>query len=268
MRETLKSNRDLFVEPSTAFVTSDPITAYKHFLPRARAIAVEAIVPCPGDLAFARQAIERGLTAIEPHLETVQAKLPRLSIATLFELRPLMIGLSFAIDRIASTPEAVMEGHLARMRFMRSLTLRQLEVLAYLDLVPEARVKAIRLGPSPVDSCREAIAIVALYSEYSVELAGKHPFTSAQLNQLWEQGRWLLDGLRSRSTTVTTVWRESATVIRDRFWTLLAGIHEELREAGVVIFGLKNLDDHVPRLGRAGSAATLEAAEPPRAAAG
>lgn len=268
MRETLKSKQDLFVEPSAAFVTADPIAAYKHFLPRARAIAADTITPCPADLAPARHAVERGLTAIEPHLEAVQARLPRLSIATLFELRPLMIGLCFAVDRVACTPEGVMEGHVARLRFMRTLALRQLEVLAYLDLVPEARVKAIRVGPGSIDACREAIAIVAVYSDFAVELAGKHPFTAAQLDQLRERGHWLLGALRSQSGAVTSGWREPATVIRDRFWTLLNGIHDELREAGAAIFGLKHLDDHVPPLGRAAAASEPQSGAPPRSATG
>ena len=266
MRETLKSSKDLGLEPSAAFATADPLAAYKHFLPRARAIDFDAIKPCPTDLEFLRHAIERGLTAIEPHLEAVQARLPRLSIAALFELRPLVLGLSFAVSRVASTPEGAMEGHLERLRFMRNLTLRQLEIFAYLDLIPEARVQAIRLGPAPIDTCREAVAIVALFSEYTITLAGKHPFTSAQLNQLWEQGHWLLGALRSRTGGVAPVWRDSATVIRDRFWTLLSGLHDELREAGVVIFGLLHLDDRVPPLGRRG--ASQAAAAPSKAKAG
>ena len=127
-------------------------------------------------------------------------------------------------------------------------------------------MKAIRVGPRPMDACREAIAIVAVYSDHSAELAGKHPFTSAQLDQLWEQGRRLLDALRSRLTTVTHVWRESAIVIRDRFWTLFSEIHDGLREAGVVIFGLRQLYEHIPQLDR--SSIAPDAIAPPRAATG
>jgi hypothetical protein len=36
--------------------------------------------------------------------------------------------------------------------------------------------------------------------------------------------------------------------IRDQFWTMINGRHERLREAGVVIFGLKRLDEVVPPL--------------------
>lgn len=253
MRDTLKSSEDLGRDSSAAFVTTDPIAAYKHFLPRARAIAADEVKPCPVDLAPAQHTIEQGLVAIDPHLDALRAKLPRLSIATLFELRPLWLGLSFAAARVACTPEGVMEDDLEKLRFMRNITLRQLEIFASLDLVPAARVKAIRLGPTPIDTCREAIAIVALFSAYTTELSGKHPFTEAQLNHLWEQGHGLQGALRSLSGGVTTLWRDSATATRDRFWTLLTEVHDELREAGVALFGLKHLDDHVPPLARSGA---------------
>ena len=196
-------------------------------------------------------------------------KLPRLSIPSLLELRALGLGLSFAADRIASTSEGALEKQLEQLRFMRNLTLRQLEIFAYLDLIPEDRVHALRVGPAPIESCREAIAIVALFSEYTMAIAGKHPFTAAQLNELWERGHWLLGALRSRSAGVTTVWREPSTLIRDRFWTLLTELHDELREAGVAVFGLKNLDDHIPPLGRRFvRSGTQPAVVPPKAAAG
>ncbi len=266
--ETLKSNQDLGLGPPAAFVGADPLAAYKHFLPRAQAISSDAIKPCTVDLTFARHNIECGLVAIQPHLVAVQARLPRLSIPSLLELRVLPLALSFAVDRIASTTEGAMENHLERLRFMRNLALRQLEIFAYLDLVPEDRVQAIRLGPTPIDSCREAIAVVALFAEFTLVIAGRHPFTAAQLNELWERGHWLLGALRSRSAVVTTVWREPATLIRDRIWTLITERHDDLREAGVAIFGLKTLDDHVPPLGRRSSrTGTIPAVTPPRTAA-
>lgn len=250
MHETLKSNQDLGLGPPAAFATDNPLVAYKHFLPRAQGLSSDAIKPCATDVALARQNLERGLVAIQPHLDAVRARLPRLSLPSLPELRALGLGLSFAADRVAATPEGVMEQHLERLRFMRSLTFRQLEIFAYLDLIPEDRVQSILLGPAPIDSCREALAIVALFSEHTLAFAGKHPFTAVQLNELWERGQWLLRALRSRSAGLTQVWREPATVIRDRFWTLLTQHHDELREAGVAIFGLKHLDEHIPPLGR------------------
>jgi hypothetical protein len=270
VRETLKSNRDLGVEPPNAFTTTDPLAAYKHFQPRAQAISSDAIKPCTVDVEVARQNLEHGLQAIEPHLDAIHARLPKLSIPSLLELRALGLALSFATERIASTTEGAIEKHLERLRFMRNLTLRQLEILAYLDLIPEARVQAIRVGPTPIESCREAIAIVALFSEYTMVLTGRHPFTAVQLNELWERARWLLDALRSRSGGVTASWREPATLIRDRYWTLLVDVHDELREAGVALFGLKHLDDHIPPLGRrvVVQSGTRPAVTPPKAATG
>jgi hypothetical protein len=250
VRETLKSNQDLGIEPPASFVTLDPLAAYKHFLPRAQALSSDAIKACTAEIALARHNVELGLAAITPHLDAVQARLPRLAISSLLDLRAIGLALSFAADRLASTPEGVQEKCLDRLRFMRNLAFHQLEIFAYLDLVPGDRVQSIRRGPEPVDTCREAIAIVALFAEFTISFTGKHPFTTAQLDELREQGHWLLGTLRSRSGGVIQVWREPATLTRDRFWTLLVDRHDELREAGVAIFGLKRLDEHVPPLGR------------------
>jgi hypothetical protein len=47
---------------------------------------------------------------------------------------------------------------------------------------------------------------------------------------------------------------------REPGWRNQGRKHEELRQAGAVIFGLKNLDDHIPPLGaRAASATTASA---------
>lgn len=259
MRETLKSNQDLRGQPEAGFDTTDPRAAYKHFLPRINALSLEAIKPCTVDVALARRNIEVGLVAVTSYLDLARARLPRLSVPLLFELRPLGLALSFAADRVAATAEGALEGHLERVRFLRNLTLRQLEIFAYLDLVPEARVEAVRLGATPIDTCREALSIVALFAEYAPAIGGRHPFTDAQLNQLWERAQWLLRALRSRSAG--TAWGEPATTIRDRFWTLVVEVHDELREAGVAIFGLKRLDEHVPPLGHPG-------AKPAKAATG
>jgi hypothetical protein len=250
VRDTLKSNQDLGVEPPAAFVATDAISAYKHFLPSAQALSSDAIAGCTVEIAVARHNIELGLAAILPHLDALQARLPRLAIPSLLDLPAIGLALAYAADRVAATPEGALEKHLERLRFMRNLTFRQLEIFAYLDLVPGDRVQSIRRGPEPIDICREAIAIVALFAEFTSSFTSKHPFTAAQLDELREQGHWLLGALRSRSGGVTQVWREPATLTRDRFWTLLTQRHDELREAGAALFGLKHLDEHVPPLGR------------------
>jgi hypothetical protein len=37
--------------------------------------------------------------------------------------------------------------------------------------------------------------------------------------------------------------------VRDQLWAIINARHEHLRQAGAVVFGLKNLDEHVPPLG-------------------
>ncbi len=53
-------------------------------------------------------------------------------------------------------------------------------------------MKAIRAGAGPLDKAHDAVNIVGYFAELGSTIAGKHPFTSAQLDQLAEDGQWLL----------------------------------------------------------------------------
>lgn len=130
MRDTLKSNQGLGVEPPASFVSTDPVSAYKHFLPRVQAISSEAIQACTVEIAVARHNIELGLAAIMAHLDALQVRLPRLAIPSLLDLRAIGLALAYAADRVAATPEGAVEKHLERLRFMRNLTFCQLEIFA------------------------------------------------------------------------------------------------------------------------------------------
>ena len=161
VRDTLKSNNRLGVAPPVTFDAVDPLEAYKHFLPHAQALSSDTIEPCTVDIALARHNIERALAAIEPHHGAIRPG-PRSSpLPAILELPALAIGLASRPIASPPPPRTPWRKHLERLRFMRSLALRQLEIFAYLDLVPEARVQALRVGPTSSDTCHEAVAIVA-----------------------------------------------------------------------------------------------------------
>src|SRR4051794_32990721 len=72
----------------------------------------------------------------------------------------------------------------ARLRPVRRMALGYLEIAAEMDLVPVARVKAIRANTGPLDEARDGVAIVALFRDHAAALAGKHPFNEEALAQL------------------------------------------------------------------------------------
>jgi hypothetical protein len=234
----------------THYVTTDPAAAYKHFLPLVQALPEDTLRACNLDVEIARHNIDRALTALEPHLAAVRKKLPSASIPEILELRSLGLALVFADDLILPVVNRrAIKDRLALLRPLRDRTLRQLEILAEVGLVPEARVRAIRMGTGPIDSARDAIAIPALYEEYAKAFVNKHPISPESLTELREHGQWLLPQLKPKGAIEAPSERDPAAVIRDRFWTMVGDRYDLAREAGVAAFGLKRLDEQMPLLG-------------------
>ena len=77
----------------------------------------------------------------------------------------------------------------------------------------------------------------------------EHPFTEAQLRKLGEDGDWLVAAIKPAMAKGAPIDRDPAAVLRDQLFALLSERHEQLRHAGVVIFGLKDLDANIPPLG-------------------
>lgn len=232
------------------FTTTSPAAAYKHFLPVCQQIPAADVKPCTVDVDLVRHNVDRGIAAITPHTKTVRKKLPECPIVEVLELPALSLALTFAADRIAAPASSgEIADRLAAMRPMRDLTLRQLEIFAELGLAPAERVRAIRAGTGPIDAARDAVAIPALFEELGGAVANKHPFAPAYLAQLNAHGEWLLQQLKPEGAVQAPSTQDPAVVIRDRMWTLISTRYDHLREAGVVVFGLKALDENVPPIG-------------------
>jgi len=233
------------------FTTTDANVAYRHFLPIVQAeVSPEDAEVCRVDVQIVRTNVERGVVAIEPHLDAIRTKQPKLPLHLVLELPALALGLIVATDRVvAPVSEGELLARLEQLRPMRELTLRQLEILAELGLVPRARVAAIRSGTGPLDSARDGIAIAGLFEELGPELQGRHPFDDAYLQAMAEHANWLLPRIKPTGAQVQSSERSAEAILRDQFWTALSRRHELLREAGVAAFGVKRLDDHVPPLG-------------------
>lgn len=248
------------------FLTADAAAAFERFLPLAEAIPEADVVAPNVDLSIARHNIERGLAAIRPHLDLVRSRLPLCPIDEVRELPSIALAAVVAADRVgvrASDGEVM--GKLAELRPMRERALVMAEILADLGHVPAERVRAIRAGNGPLDSARDAMALQQLFKEHWDAVEGKHPFSRADLADLGERGQWLFARLRPGAAVSEPAKRGDAAVLRDRFWTLLVQRHEHLREAGVVVFGLRALDESVPPLGSRIAPAPAVTVAPPTA---
>ncbi len=95
----------------------------------------------------------------------------------------------------------------------------------------------------------EAKAHRRLVADLAPTIAGKHPFSPDYLAELAAHGDWLIAHLKPEGAVAAPAEASEAALVRDRMWTLLKRRHAHLREAGVVVFGLDALDDHIPPLG-------------------
>lgn len=233
------------------FTTSDANEAYRHFLPRVQAeVPADRAEICRLSIELVRANVDRGVRAILPQLDRVREKLPLCPIDDVLELPSLALGLVAAAGRIATAAsEREIEARLEKFRPMRDLTLRQLEIFADLKLVPRQRVAAIRRGSGPVDSARDGVDIAGMFHELADTLDGKHPFSPDYLAVMAEHASWLLVQLRPRGAQQKPSERSPEAVVRDQFWTVINQRYDHLREAGVAVFGLRQLDAHVPPIG-------------------
>jgi hypothetical protein len=248
VRETLRSNQG--AQAQEALSTTDPLVAYKHFLHLARALPADSVRVCSVDVEVVYSNVERALVAMEPHFVTAQKQLPGLSIASLLELRSLALALVFAAERIiVATIDGALQHRLLRLRYLRDLTLRQLEIFTHLGLIPGEYMRSVEMGIGPLANAHSALAILGVFEHYDGKVSGKHPFTTEQLVELQGHAQWLIESVRPRIEVGVSPERDAAVLIRDRFWTLLGNRYEDLRKAGAVVFLSTYLDWNVPPLG-------------------
>jgi hypothetical protein len=237
------------ISSSKPFTTTDADVAYRHFLSKAQTIPAESAEVCRANVQIARVNVDRGVAAIAPHIEIVRKKLPDCPIREVLELPALVLGLTVAAGRVMpQASEGEIDARLVKFRPMRELTLQLLEICAELKIVPKAPVVKIRAGKGPLDGAQDGIAIAGMFYDHRAALEGKHPFSPEYLVAMADHANWLVRQLKpTRALALSSEYSPEA-IVRDQFWTMVTERHERLREAGVVIFGLKRLDELVPPL--------------------
>lgn len=231
------------------FSTTSPEQAFAHFLPPALAVPTEGLEAFRLDVSLVCKNLERGVAAVRAELPTLKKELPGCPIHALLELPALGLALTHAASRVVhptSTPEV--EKRLALMLPMREAALRQLEVFALIDLIPAHVPAAIRKGTGALDAAQDALAIPSVFQDSEELIGHRHPFTSAMLKKLGEDGDWLLERLAPLEEAREQVERSPEAIVQSQIWALIVERHDALRQAGAVLFGLKALDAKVPPL--------------------
>ena len=231
---------------------------YAAFLPEAMKLPREQVQGLRGDVTLAYANVEAGVKAVQPHLSRLKTALPELDVGRFATLPALAAALLHATDEAARlwqpARKAEIDAKMARLSALREPMLVIAEGLALLGLLPQGRVARIRSGRGAFDVAQDGVALADLYTEYKTRLAGKQPFSDAQIAEAAQLGQELMRLITpAGGRAPANPEGERATDARDRLYTLLVQRHAELRKAGFYLFG-EEADERVPTLGaRAGT---------------
>jgi hypothetical protein len=222
--------------------------AYDLFRPAAEALGSDELRPFRADALLAFHNVKAGTDALLAIEARLASELPTLRLTSLRSLPDLALGVAHAVaqvDRGADGSTAVL---LSRARDLRDVLLSSAEALAKAGVIPSRPVEKIRAGRGPIDSAQDCVDLSALFRKHAKETKGKTAVTSAQIKDAAERGTELLKRLRRKGTKRKDSASVAAAVAtRDRLWTLLVQRHQEIRRAGMWIWG-DDVDAHVPPL--------------------
>lgn len=253
-KPTTKSPSPKKPEPTTPVAAPPSLKkSYEAFVTAANLLPKEQVVPLKLDVNVVFANVQQGVLSVQPFLTRLRSELPKLPLEDLTQLPELSEALLYAhseaVRHSQPVKRAEMEASLTELLSLREKLLLQAEVFALVGLIPEARVAQIRAGKGLFDAAQDGVALADLYGAYRSQIAGKHPFTDAQVARTAELGHALMklvtpDGAR----TTVAVAAQKAQDERDRIFSLLLLRHGELRKAGFYLFG-EAVDEKVPTLG-------------------
>lgn len=254
-----------------AFVDTAPARCFEHFHPLAEAVPAEGLTPFRGAPLVMHGNVKRALVVVEPGLSVAAARLRAPRIQEVYELPSLVLGLQFAAGRVpgAALSQGEVSALLAEQTPWRRLTLAYLDVVSdpLLGLVPRERVAKIREGTGPLDRAEDFVAIGGVFAEFAGALAGKHPFSDAQLARLADVGASLLQQMRPGNAPKEERTRGPEATLRDQFAALVTERFEHLLELATLGLGRAKAEAEVPALHATARAPKAEAADAKKEAA-
>ncbi len=98
--------------------------------------------------------------------------------------------------------------------------------LAANGFLPQAELDPILTGHGQFDTAEDCVSLSTVLRKHEVAIAGKHPLTKAQIDEMAEVGAWLLTHLRpSDAPSALPAAPSPMTDDRNRLATLLIRGH-------------------------------------------
>lgn len=224
---------------------------YNKHLPAAQALAPASIVTTRVDPDLAIVNIETAMHVVTEHAQDIPVHLPKLDLPTLLASLEIALGYKYASLRVEQDvpAESQIAEKLSEARDLRAKLLSSAKSLAENGLIPEGEVAVIVAGKGVRDRAEDCVALAALFRNHAATIAGKHPVTSAMVDQAANVGSWLLANLRPADAPKAPSNGPSATMdIRNRFATLLVHVHHQI-QAIAHYFHPTDWEERVPALG-------------------
>jgi hypothetical protein len=216
--------------------------------------------------------VRMALDAVLPRLGEVLAVRPKTDVDAILSLPNLARAVEHAASECVAPPAATrteLDAQYAALQRYREPALLVLRALASplfaVDGVPLLKpelVDSIVAGNGVYNHGQDGVRAAALLRDHAAALAGKHPFTDAQLDAMHAHGAWIMDHVSPVGARVRKQPPLEASRVRDRLWTLLKLRYTELRKVGIELFGEDGVDAQVPRLGTRVQAAAPTEAKP------
>lgn len=225
--------------------------AYDRFLPAARELAPDQVVPFRADASLAFHNIEAGVNAVTGVRAALDARIRGIAWDEIIGYPQLALGVCFAASQVETTapPVTGIAASLAEARRLRKVILAAADALAAAGLIPAGEVAEIHAGHGDIDAAKDCVDLVALFRKHAAPIKGNHAVKPPQLARAAEIGSWLVATLKPRRARKGAKPADlaQATDARDRLWTLLVQGHRELRRLGCFQW-LEEVDAHVPTL--------------------
>jgi len=242
----------------------DPAVAFEHFRPQAEVVSTDGLALFSGVPLVMLANVQSALALVEPELPNVVRLLRGPRLVEVFELPSLVMGLEFATQRVPSAAPSAgeIDKLLDEGTPWRAVALDLLDVLAnpLVNLVPAARVKAIREGHGKLDRAQDFVAIAGLFREFAPALEGKNPLPAAGIARMGEIGAALVQVMKPGAARRAASTRTPEGTLRDQFAALVEERYDHLKVLATVALGAARAAELLPAL--RSTAAVTPAAKP------
>lgn len=229
----------------------DLAKAFDKHITAARALPTSDVLAFRLDIDLAVVNVNTGIKVIQAHANDIPSHLPKEDLPSLMSLDELAAALKYGALRVEThVPQpSAMRGKMARARELRHQAMPVAKGLAANGALPQAELDPILTGHGQFDTAEDCVSLATLFRKHQATIAGKHPLTTAQIDEMAEVGAWLLTHLRpSDAPAPIREAPSTATDDRNRLATLLIRRYARL-QAVAHYFYENDWLDRAPPLG-------------------